>query len=78
MQAATLLANRYGAHNVPDVLCTLLYIIFIVAIVIAVVGLIFSLITRLGPGTRYGWLPWGWVWPACVAAVSGLLLLFLC
>lgn len=78
MQAATLLALRNGAANVPDVLCTLLYIVFIVAIVIAVVGLIASLITRLGPSGRYGWLPWGWIWPACVAAVAGLLLLFLC
>lgn len=80
MQAATLLAMRHaGAADVPDVLCTLLYIVFIVAIVIAVVGLLLSLVTRMGAGTpRYAWMPWGWVYPAVVAAVAGLLLLFLC
>lgn len=78
MQAATLLAMRHGAANVPDVLCTLLYIVFIVAIVIAAVGLLFSLVSHLGASTRWSWAPWGWIYPAAVAAVAGLLLLFLC
>ena len=72
-----LVVAAHHAHDVAGVLCTLLWIVFIVAIVIAAVGLLASLVTRVG-GRGPGWLPWGWLYPACVALVAGLLLLFLC
>lgn len=78
MLAATrLLAAAHHTHDVGGVLCTLLYIVFIVAIIIAVVGLIVSLVGR---STRWGGAPIfaNWLYAAAVALVAGLLLVFLC
>jgi hypothetical protein len=72
-----MLAAHHTAANVPDVLCTLLYIVFIVAAVVAFVGLLVSLVAGTG---RWGSVPLfsNWLYSAAVALVAGLLLLFLC
>jgi len=78
MFAATLLAaTAQGQHDVSGVLCTLLWIVFVVAVVLAAVGLIVSLV---GGTTGWGRYPifTNWLAAAAVALVSGLLLLFLC
>lgn len=79
MLTATRLLAAAHTHDVAGVLCTLLWIVFIVAIVVAVVGLLVSLV---GGATRAGWgrapLFANWLYAAAVALIAGLLLLFLC
>lgn len=77
MLAATRMLAAAHTHDVAGVLCTLLWIVFVVAIVIAAVGLIVNL---LGGATRWGRYPVfaNWLFAAAVALIAGLLLLFLC
>jgi hypothetical protein len=77
MLTATRLLAAAHTHDVAGVLCTLLWIVFIVAIVVAVVGLIMSLVAG---ATRWGRAPLfaNWLYAAAVALIAALLLLFLC
>lgn len=81
--ATRLLAYNSSAHQLPDVVCTLLYILAVIASIIAFVGLLISLfggIGNNGAGSRWGAIPIfsGWLYAAAVALVAWLLLAFLC
>lgn len=77
--ATALLAARQVV--LPDPVCTLLYILAIIATIIAFVALLVSLFGGVG-GTRTGWRasPFlaNWLYPAAVALVAWLLYAFLC
>lgn len=66
----------------PDPVCTLLYVVAIIATIIAFVALLGSLFTGWGGRTRAGWgaSPFftNWWYPAAVALVAWLLYVFLC
>lgn len=62
-----LLAARH--HDIPEVFCTLIYIVAVVASIAAVVLLLLSL---------FGQPRGNWLYAAAVALVAWLLLLFFC
>lgn len=82
MGAATTLAASHGDVTLPDPVCTLLYIVAIIATIIAFVGLIVSLLGGVADGPRTGWrgapLFVNWLYAAGVALVAWLLYVFLC
>lgn len=82
MVAATrLLAYNSAAHQLPAPVCTLLYILAIVATIVAFVGLLMSLIGGVGNARgRWGAMPLftNWMYAAAVALIAWLLLAFLC
>lgn len=84
MFAASVLADHIhnGAHQLPDVVGTLLYIIAVVATIVAFVGLLVTLLSgAVGAGARTGWrgapVFVNWWYAAIVALIAWLLLLFL-
>lgn len=76
---ATVLAARHEDVVLPDVVCTLLYVVAVIATIVAFVGLLLSLFGG-GPNGRWGAVPIfaNWLYAAGVALVAWLLLLFLC
>ena len=81
--ATRLLAYNSAAHQLPDVVCTLLYILAVIATIIAFVGLLISLFGGIGGGgvrNRWGAVPifTNWLYAAAVALIAWLLLAFLC
>jgi hypothetical protein len=80
-----LAATQLAAHQdvtLPDPVCTLLYIVAIIATIIAFVGLIVSLLGGVAAGPRTGWrgapVFANWLYAAGVALVAWLLYAFLC
>lgn len=82
MLAATQLAAHHGDVVLPDPVCTLLYVVAIIATIIAFVALLASLFGGWGGRTRTGWAasPFlaNWLYPAGVALVAWLIYVFLC
>lgn len=80
MLAATF-AARHQDVVLPEPVCTLLYVVAIIATIVAFVALLGSLFSR-GGTTRTGWSasPFfaNWLYPAGVALVAWLLYVFLC
>jgi hypothetical protein len=81
MGAAALLAARSTDNDVvlPEPVCTLLYVVAIIATIIAFVGLLLSLFGGAA-GNRFGTVPVfaNWLYAAGVALVAWLLYAFLC
>lgn len=82
LTALRLAAPHHNEVVLPDVVCTLLYVVAVVATIVAFVGLLLSLFSGAATGPRTGWqgapIFTNWLYAAGVALIAWLLLLFLC